>query len=69
MDSIFLPHATDQRLDHALLPAHRVEYFGRYQPDIRQLPDSQRPPDQGIHSSDQDIFLLCRHHHHYQYTA
>lgn len=69
VDSIFLPHATDQRLDHALLPAHRVEYFGRYQPDIRQLPDSQRPPDQGIHSSDQDIFLLCRHHHHYQYTA
>ena len=30
---------------------------------IRQLPDGQGPPYQGIHPSDQDIFLLCRHHH------
>ena len=63
MDSIYLPHETDQCLDHPLLPAHRVEHTRRYQPDIRQLPDGQGPPYQGIHPSDQDIFLLCRHHH------
>ena len=27
--------ASDQCLDHTLLPAHRVEHTGRHQPDIR----------------------------------
>ena len=35
MDSICLPHETDQCLDHTLLPTHRVEHTGRHQPDIR----------------------------------